>query len=100
MDLAETVSPFQLFDYFALAMQSDTGPGGTHKQWMETKSAISKATSAHEVVALKTACLLGLGLSGERTGGSQELLEFALSPPEEAAKVVLPAVPIDASNAY
>ena len=73
------ISPADLFDYFEPAMRSDTGVGGTYRSWLETESAISKAKSDLEIEALKTVCLLSLGLTGERTKATPELLEYALS---------------------
>jgi len=81
--LARPIGPAELFDYFAPAMQADTSVGGTYRVWLETESAISKATSEAEVEALKTASLLGLGLAGERTKVSIEVLQFALAPTGE-----------------
>ena len=59
-------------------MRADTTVGGTHRQWLETESAISKAKSNEEVGTLKTACLLGLGTSGERARTSLPLLTHAV----------------------
>jgi hypothetical protein len=77
--LEDPVTPGHLFDYFEPAMRTDTGIGGTYKSWLETESAINKATSDLEVKALKTVCLLSLGLAGERTKATPALLEYALS---------------------
>jgi hypothetical protein len=77
-DLSDAVSPVALYDYFSPAMRADTTVGGTHRQWLETESAISKAQSSEEVAALKTACLLGLGTSGERTQTPLPLLASAV----------------------
>ena len=78
-DLQQSVSPAHLFDYFEPAMRSDIGVGGTYRSWLETESAISKAATELEIKALKTVCLLSLGLSGERTRATPDLLEYALS---------------------
>lgn len=79
-DLSAPVTPAMVYDYFAAAMRSDTAVGGTHRQWLETESAISKVADDEEAVrALKSACLLGLGTSGERTRASRELLVAALA---------------------
>ena len=68
-----------LYDYFAVAMRSDTAVGGTHRQWLETESAITKVPDDSDAVkALKTACLLGLGTGGERSRTGLELLQFGL----------------------
>lgn len=76
--LRASVPVSALYDYFAPAMQADIGPGGTFKQWLETQSAIGKASELPEgAELLKTACLLGLGASGDRSRTPRALLEFA-----------------------
>ena len=77
-DLSDAVPPSALYDYFSSSMRADTTVGGTHRQWLETESAVSKAQSIEEVAALKTACLLGLGTSGERARTSFSLLTHAV----------------------
>jgi hypothetical protein len=71
--------PSILYDYFSAQMRSDITVGGTHRRWLETESAISKIVDNPLAVAvLKTTCLLGLGLAGERARTGKELLLFAL----------------------
>lgn len=78
VDLSETVGPEQLYDYFATSMQSDTSVGGTYRRWLETQSALSKiGNDPGAAKVLKTACLLGLGTSGERAHVSKTLLLLA-----------------------
>ena len=69
-----------VYDYFSPAMRSDTAIGGTHKQWLETESAVSKTlgNDAEEQV-LKTACLLSMGTKGERSRVSRDMLIWAMS---------------------
>ena len=79
-DLPDQITVADLYDYFSPAMRSDTTVGGTHRQWLETESAISKASAdSDEVKVLKSACLLGLGTSGERTRTGHEQLLFSLA---------------------
>ncbi len=79
VDPDRAITPSVLYDYFSSEMQSDSTVGGTYKQWLETQSAISKtADDPKAVAALKTACLLGLGLSGERSRAGKNHLLFAL----------------------
>ena len=76
--LAYSISPQHLYDYFSPAMRADTAVGGTHRQWLETESALSKVPDdAAQMCVLKTACLLGLGTSGERSRTGRALLEFS-----------------------
>lgn len=84
--LAESITPACLYDYFSSAMRADTAIGGTHRQWLETESALSKiADDTEQIAALKTTCLLGLGTSGERSRTGKALLEFAVQGLETAA---------------
>ena len=64
---SETVSPDSLYDYFSDAMRSDSLPGGSYHAWLETESALHKANVGIDQETLKCACLLGLGLVGERS---------------------------------
>ena len=76
--LGYSISPQHLYNYFSPAMRADTAVGGTHRQWLETESALSKVPDdASQMCVLKTACLLGLGTSGERSRTGKSLLEFA-----------------------
>lgn len=71
--------PSVLYDYFSTQVRSDITVGGTHRRWLETESAISKIVDNPQAgAALKTTCLLGLGLAGERARTGKELLHFAL----------------------
>ena len=73
------VSPGSMYDYFSDAMRSDSLPGGSYHTWLETESALHKADSEIDQETLKCACLLGLGLVGERSRVSRKLLESAAS---------------------
>jgi len=80
-----------IYDYFADSMRADTSAGGAHRQYLETETALRRAESKEEVEVLKSACLLGLGLAGERGHVSRELLTAAVSGIEDsitAAKVI------------
>lgn len=77
VDLRQPVGPTLLFDYFEDSMRGDTGVGGSYHQWLETQNAIEKTTSDDTAHVLKTAGLLGLGISGERSRVGKGLLEFA-----------------------
>ncbi len=79
INLDQAVYPNVLFDYFSNDMRVDTTAGGTYKQWLETQSALSKIKDDEESeIILKTACLLGLGTSGERARAGKGLLEYSL----------------------
>ena len=89
---ATPVGPEQLYDYFAPIMRADTAVGGTYRQWLETQSALAKINQDDTAAkVLKSACLLGLGTSGERSRVGSDLLRFAVSPyqkGEEAESVI------------
>ncbi len=78
LDAAAPVSPDSLYDYFSDAMRADTLPGGSYHTWLETEAALHNVGGIDEK-ALKCACLLGLGLIGERSRVSRRLLEYAVS---------------------
>ena len=85
--LSYSISPQHLYNYFSPAMRADTAVGGTHRQWLETESALSKVPDdASQMCVLKTACLLGLGTSGERSRTGKSLLEFAAMGYDKAAQ--------------
>jgi hypothetical protein len=90
-ELLGLIGPEVLYDFFSSAMQSDMAVGGTYRQWLETQSALSKANDDHEVRALKIACLLGLGIGGERSRASSGLLLFALQgySPGDGEKIIV-----------
>lgn len=79
LDAATPVSPDSLYDYFSDGMRADTLPGGSYHTWLETESALHKARKGADEKTLKCACLLGLGLVGERSRVSRRLLECAVS---------------------
>ena len=79
LDAPTPVSPDSLYGYFSDAMRADTLPGGSYHTWLETESALHKARSGVDEKTLKCACLLGLGLVGERSRVSRRLLECAVS---------------------
>ena len=83
LDTTDSVSPDSLYDYFSDAMRADTLPGGSYHTWLETESALHKALNGADEKTLKCACLLGLGLVGERSRVSRRLLEVAVSGYEE-----------------
>lgn len=68
-----------LYDYFSNEMHADISVGGTSKQWLQAESAISQCEGDYiQVKAIKCACLLGMGLFGERARVPKELLTLAL----------------------
>lgn len=68
-----------LYDFFAPAMRSDTGPGGTHRRFVETETALSRAETDLERRVIKTAALLQLGRSAERLKLSRARLVYAVA---------------------
>ena len=77
---ARSIGAGVLFDYFSDQMQADVDVGGTHRQWLETQSALSKVSGDKELeLVLKTTCLLGLGLSGERNRATKSQVAIAVA---------------------
>jgi hypothetical protein len=74
-----------VYDYFSDSMRADTGAGGAHRQYLETETAIRRASSDAEVETLKAACLLALGLAGERGRVSKDVLCTAIARPSDRA---------------
>lgn len=68
-----------LYDFFAPAMRSDTGPGGTHRRFVETETALSRAETDLERRVIKTAALLQLGRSAERLKLPHARLVYAVA---------------------
>jgi hypothetical protein len=59
-------------------MHADTSVGGTSKHWLQTEGAIGKCAGDElQEKILKCACLLGMGLAGERAQVSKEYLSNA-----------------------
>lgn len=75
---SEEVHPNAVFDFYSDLMRYDAGAGGTRRQVIEAESALSKCESELEEDVIKTACLFGLGLSGERSRTQLKQLEFAV----------------------
>ena len=80
IDPTATIGLGEIYDYFAPVMRGDTATGGSYRQYLEAESAIAKcADIEHGAEAVKSACLLSLGLSGARARAGRALVEFALS---------------------
>lgn len=72
-----------LYDWFAPAMQADTGAGGTHRRLVEAEAALSRVETGTERAVVKAAALLQFGPSGERTRLPLSRLVFGLSSGEQ-----------------
>ena len=68
-----------LYDFFAPAMRSDTGPGGTHRRFVEAETALSRTETELERRVVKTAALLQLGRSAERLKLPRARLVYAVA---------------------
>ena len=85
-DLGSTVGTAEVYKAFANAMRSDIGVGGTHRRWIETEDALARVTDELEREALTAACLLQLGVAGERRHLSRAALELAVESRGTAAR--------------
>lgn len=77
-DLGSTVGTTEVYEAFANAMRSDIGVGGTHRRWIETEDALARVSDEFQREALTAACLLQLGVSGERKHLGRAALELAV----------------------
>jgi len=85
-----------LYDFFAPAMRSDTGPGGTHRRFVEAETALSRTETDLERRVIKTAALLQLGRSAERVKLARARLVYAVAEgtdaPPEAVEAAIEAL--------
>ena len=77
-DLDGTVGTTEVYKAFASAMRSDIGVGGAHRRWVETEDALARVSDEFQREALTAACLLQLGVSGERKHLGRAALELAV----------------------
>lgn len=73
-DRSAVVGIEDLYRYFADAMRTDTGVGGSHKRYVETEAARARAESAIEREVLAGTALLHLAGGGSRVLVSRERL--------------------------
>jgi hypothetical protein len=78
-DLSRPIGMEEVYQGFSDAMRSDVGIGGSHRRWVETETARSRAADAVEHEALAAACLLQMGVDGERRRLPRASLETAVS---------------------
>lgn len=97
-DLGGKVGTTEVYHAFADAMRSDVGIGGTHRRWVETEDAIGRVTDELQREALTAACLLQLGVSGERKRLGRAALELAVQ--SRGADARSAAVTVDALIAH
>ncbi|MBI0537741.1 hypothetical protein D9599_19450 [Roseomonas sp. KE2513] len=79
VDLSRPIGMEEVYQGFADAMRSDVGIGGSHRRWVETETARSRAVDVEEREALAAACLLQMGVDGERRRLARSALEAAVS---------------------
>jgi hypothetical protein len=79
MDLGGPVGVEQIYVTFSDAMRSDVGIGGIYRRWVEAESARSRARDALQRELIAAACLLQLGVSGERVRLPRDVLELAVA---------------------
>jgi len=79
VDLTRKVDIEAVYTSFSDAMRTDVGIGGTYRRWIETESARSRADTALQRMLLAAACLLQLGISGERRRLPRDVLELAVA---------------------
>lgn len=88
VDLARPVGVEQVYVAFSDAMRSDVGIGGSYRRWVEAESARSRARDTLQRELIAAACLLQLGVSGERVRLPRAVLELAVaSSAHDAAEI-------------
>ncbi|GHD20786.1 hypothetical protein ACFOEZ_20615 [Tianweitania populi] len=92
IDLTRKVDLEAVYTAFSDAMRTDVGIGGTYRRWIETESARSRADTALQRMLLAAACLLQLGISGERRRLPREVLELAVAEADIPSADVVTAV--------
>ena len=92
IDLTRKVDIEAVYTSFSDAMRTDVGIGGTYRRWIETESARSRADTALQRMLLAAACLLQLGISGERRRLPRDILELAVAEADIPATDVSAAV--------
>lgn len=78
-DLTRPIGMEEVYQGFSDAMRSDVGVGGSHRRWVETETARSRAVDDVEREVLAAACLLQLGVDGERRRLPRAALATAVS---------------------
>lgn len=78
VDLGQPVGIEQVYLAFSDAMRSDVGIGGSYRRWVEAESARSRARDGLQRELIAAACLLQLGVSGERIRLPREVLELSV----------------------
>lgn len=78
-DLSSSIGMEEVYASFSDAMRADVGIGGSHRRWVEAETARSRATDDAEREALAAACLLQLGVDGERHRLTRAVLETAVA---------------------
>jgi len=91
-DLARSIGPQRLWEYFAPVMEADRGIGGTYRTWIETESACAKAENEIEMGVLQLTSLLSLALvdTGQRLTANllQTASELALGSKKAVATAI------------
>ena len=78
-NLSRPIGMEEVYSSFSDAMRSDVGIGGSHRRWVEAETARSRAADDAERDALAAACLLQLGVDGERHRLNRAALETAVA---------------------
>jgi len=77
-EMGRAVGIEEVYQAFADAMRADVGIGGSYRRWVEAESARSRARDGLQRELIAAACLLQLGVSGERLRLPREALELSV----------------------
>lgn len=84
-DLSRAVGMEEVYQAFSDAMRADVGIGGSHRRWVEAETARSRASDDVEREALAAACLLQMGVDGERRKLTRGALQTAVASKDGAS---------------
>lgn len=84
-DLSRAVGMEEVYRAFSDSMRADVGIGGSHRRWVEAETSRSRASDDVEREALAAACLLQMGVDGERRRLTRTALETAVASKDGAA---------------
>ncbi len=78
-DRKDSVGLDVLYDYFAQALASDTGPGGAYRRFIEAETALSQTSDMIQQQIIKATALLQLGNHSQRLNLSKQKLKIGVA---------------------
>lgn len=91
-EMGQAIGIEEVYQAFGDAMRSDVGIGGSYRRWVEAESARSRARNGLQRELIAAACVLQLGVSGERLRLPREALELSVLSTQHKAEEISQAV--------